>query len=124
MSDPIETFFDGLGRRGYEPLLQHTVGSIQFEVLDGGTTDKWWVGIDRGRVKVRRTDAPADTVVRQERQTMVDVILGRRNAMTAFLRGDAGYSGPGETVVVFRRLWPDRSQVPAAREASYAAAGR
>jgi hypothetical protein len=116
MSDPIESFFDGLGRRGYEPLLQHTVGSIQWQLLDGRTTECWWVGIDRGRVKVRRGEAPAETVVREERQTMVDMILGRRNAMTAFLRGEAGFNGPGEAVVVFRRLFPDRSQVPTATQ--------
>jgi hypothetical protein len=26
VGDPIEDFFTGLGRRGYEPLLQHAVG--------------------------------------------------------------------------------------------------
>ena len=123
MSDPIESFFDGLARRGYEPVLQHTVASIQWELLDGGVTDKWWVGIDRGRVEVQRGEAPADTVVRQERQTMVDTVLGRRNATTVFLRGESGYAGPGEALVVFRRLFPDRSQVPAAGEPASASAG-
>ena len=124
MSDPIESFFDGLGRRGYEPLLQHTVGSIQWEFLDGTTPERWWVGIDRGRVKVRRGEAPAETLIREERQTMVDVILGRRNAMAAFLRGEAGYTGSGETVVVFRRLFPDRAQSSATQMSAAAAARR
>jgi SCP-2 sterol transfer family len=124
MSDPIESFFDGLGRRGYEPLLQHTVGSIQFELLDGRTTEHWWVGIDRGRVKVRRGEAPAETVVKEERQTMVDTILGRRNVMSAFLRGEAGFTGPGESLVVFRRLFPDRAQVPIAQPSVTATTGR
>ena len=124
MSDPIESFFDGLGGRGYEPLLQHTVGSLQFELLDGKTTEHWWVGIDRGRVKVRRGEAPAETLIKQERQTMVDTILGRRNAMTTFLRGEAGFTGPGEAVVVFRRLFPDRSQVSAAQLSATATTGR
>ena len=123
MSDPIETFFDGLARRGYEPVLQHTVASIQWELLDGAATDHWWVGIDRGRVKVRRGEAPADTVVKQERQTLVDTILGRRNAMTAFLRGEAGYTGPGESVVVFRRLFPDRAQISPEQARATAATG-
>lgn len=109
MSDPIEEFFDGLGRRGYEPLLGHTVGSIQWEILDGGATDCWWVGIDRGRVEVRRGESHADTVVKQERHTMVDTILGRINPFTAFLRGQTGYTGIGEPLVVFQRLFPDRA---------------
>jgi hypothetical protein len=124
MSDPIESFFDGLGRRGYEPLLQHTVGSMQWEFLDGAKTECWWVGIDRGKVTVRRGRAPAETVVREERQTMVDTILGRRNAMTTFLRGEAGYSGAGETLVVFRRLFPDANQAYTARVPAAARAGR
>lgn len=123
MSDPIESFFVGLARRGYEPLLQHTVASIQWEFLDGGKTDCWWVGIDRGRVKVRHGEAPAETVARQDRQTMVDIVLGRRNAATAFLRGEAGYTGPGESLVVFRRLFPDRAQVFPDRVRVSAAAG-
>ena len=111
MSDPIESFFDGLGRRRYEPLLQHTVATVQWELLDGVKTDCWWVGIDQGRVKVRHGEAPAETVARLGRQTMVDIVLGRCNAATAFLRGEAGYTGPGESLVVFRRLFPDRAQV-------------
>jgi hypothetical protein len=117
MSDPIEEFFDGLGRRGYESLLGHTVGSIQWEILDCGATDRWWVGIDRGRVDVRHGEAPADTVVRQERNTLVDTILGRVNPFTTFLRGQTGYTGIGEPLVVFQRLFPDRAQMALAESA-------
>ncbi len=117
MSDPIEEFFTGLARRGYEPVLHHVVAAIQWRVLDGTTTDHWWVGIDRGRVTVRNEEAPADSVASQDRQTLVEMILGRRNAMTTFLRGEAGYTGSGEPLVVFQRLFPDRSQVTAAQAA-------
>jgi hypothetical protein len=90
MGDPIEDFFDGLARRGYEPLLQHTVGSIRFDVLDGEQTDHWWVGVERGRVTVCHEDRAAGSVVRQD------------------LRGEAGHSGESEPLVVFQRLFPDR----------------
>ena len=109
MRDPVEDFFDGLARRGFEPLLQHTIGSIRFDVLDGDETDHWWVGVDRGRVTVCHEDRAATSVVRQDRSTLVDTIMGRVNPMTVFLRGDAGYSGESEPLVVFQRLFPDRS---------------
>ena len=110
MSDPIEIFFDGLARRGYEPILGHTVSDIQWEILDGEASDHWWVGIDRGKVKVRHGEAPARCLVRQERQTLVDTILGRNNPMSTLLRGQSGFSGEGEALVVFQRLFPDRAQ--------------
>jgi hypothetical protein len=109
MSDPIEDFFEGLGRRGYEPLLQHTAGSIRFDLLDGNETDHWWVGIDRGHVTICHEDRAAKTVSRQDRATMVDTIQGRVNPLTAFLRGDSGYTGEGEPLVIFQRLFPART---------------
>jgi hypothetical protein len=109
MSDPIEDFFDGLAKRGYEPLLQHVIGSIRFDLLNGDETDHWWVGLDRGKVEVLHEDRLAKSIARQDRATFVDAILGRRNPMTTFLQGDAGYSGEGEPLVIFARLFPDGS---------------
>jgi hypothetical protein len=109
MSDPIEDFFGGLAKRGYEPLLQHVIGSIRFDLENGDETDHWWVGMDRGKVTVLHEDRVAKSISRQERSTLVDAILGRRNPMTTFLRGDSGYSGEGEPLVIFARLFPDRS---------------
>jgi hypothetical protein len=111
MSDPIEDFFGGLAKRGYEPLLQHVIGSIRFDLENGDETDHWWVGMDRGKVTVLHEDRVAKSISRQDRATMVDAILGRRNPMTTFLRGDSGYSGEGEPLVIFTRLFPDRSLV-------------
>lgn len=122
MSDPIEDFFDGLAKRGYEPLLQHVIGSIRFDLVNGDETDHWWVGMDRGKVTVLHEDRVAKSIARQDRATFVDAILGRRNPMTTFLRGDAGYSGEGEPLVIFTRLFPDRSL--AERQATARTAGR
>ncbi len=105
MSDPVEDFFQDLAQRGYEPLLQHTAGSIRFDLLDGHQTDHWWVGIDRGRLSVHHEDREATSITREDRSTFSDVILGRRNAMTTFLQGDAGYIGDSETLVMFQRLF-------------------
>jgi hypothetical protein len=109
MSDPVDDFFTGLSKRGYEPLLQHVIGSIRFDLENGDETDHWWVGLDRGKVTVLHEDRVAKSVSRQDRSTLIDAILGRRNPMTTFLQGDAGYSGEGEPLVIFSRLFPDRS---------------
>jgi hypothetical protein len=109
MSDPIEDFFGGLAERGYEPLLQHVIGSIRFDLENGDETDHWWVGLDRGKVEVRHEDRVAKSIARQDRDTFADTILGRRNPLTTFLQGDAGYSGEGEPLVIFARLFPDRT---------------
>jgi hypothetical protein len=110
MSDPVEDFFQDLAQRSYEPLLQHITGSIRFDLLDADQVDHWWVGIDRGRLTVCHEDRDAGSVTKEERSTFADVILGRRNAMTTFLRGDAGYAGDGEPLVVFQRLFGERDR--------------
>jgi hypothetical protein len=85
--------------------LQHTAGSIRFDLLDGHQTDHWWIGIDRGQLTVCHEDRAAKSVTRQERSTLTDIILGRRNSMTVFLQGDAAYSGETEPLVLFARLF-------------------
>jgi hypothetical protein len=105
MSDPVEDFFQDLAQREYEPLLQHTTGSIRFDLLDDHQIDHWWVGVDRGRLSVYHEDREATSITREDRSTFSDVVLGRRNAMTAFLQGDVGYVGDSETLVVFQRLF-------------------
>jgi hypothetical protein len=109
MGDPVEDFFTGLGRRGYEPLLQHVAGSIRFDLIHGNEVDHWWIGIDRGHVTVQREEREAKSVAKEDRATLVDIILGRRNAMTAFMQGETGYTGDGEALVMFQRLFKARA---------------
>jgi hypothetical protein len=107
MSDPVEDFFTELGRRGYEPLLQHIAGSIRFDVHDGDQVDHWWIGIDQGRITVEHADREAKSVAKEDRATLTDIVLGRRNALTTLLQGNSGYTGDGEPLVVFQRMFPD-----------------
>jgi SCP-2 sterol transfer family protein len=105
MSDPVDDFFNDLAQRGYEPLLQHASGSIRFDVLDKDQLDHWWIGIDRGRLTVSHENREAKSIIREDRSTLAEVILGRRNAMSTYLRGEAGYAGDTEPLVVFQRLF-------------------
>jgi putative sterol carrier protein len=105
MTDQVEDFFTALGQRGYEPLLQHSSGSIRFDLLDGGVPDHWQVSVDRGKVTVGREEAAADAVVTQDRSVLADVILGKQNLLNAAMLGLVGVSGDVEKVVSFQRLF-------------------
>ena len=106
MSDATAAFFEALGSRGHEPLLEGAAGTIRFDVADGRRTDHWLVAIDRGDVSVSRQNADADAVMRTDRSTLDAIVTGRMATMVAFLRGLAQVDGDPELVVVFRRVFP------------------
>jgi hypothetical protein len=111
MSDPVEEFFSGLARRGYEPVLHHNVGSIRFDVQDGDAIDHWRVAIDMGKVMVGRDDAAADTVVTVGRGTMVDAIQGKQTFMIAIALGQMWVTGDIERLVSFQRLFAQQPEM-------------
>jgi putative sterol carrier protein len=115
MTDPVEEFFNGLAQRGYEPLLQHNSGSIRFDLKDGDAIDHWRVTIDQGKLAVGRDDAAADTVVIQDRATLVDAIQGKQNVMIALGLGQIGVSGDIERLVSFQRLFGKRPEMATTR---------
>jgi hypothetical protein len=105
MTDVVEEFFNGLAQRGYEPALQRVVGAIRFDLHEGDLIDHWRVTIDHGHVTVRHDDAAADTVVAEERETMADAIVGKKNIMIAITRGEVGFTGNLERFSIFQRLF-------------------
>jgi hypothetical protein len=115
VGDPVEEFFEGLAQRGFDPLLRHDRGSIRFDVKDGQAIDHWRVTNDRGNVTVGRDDAPADTVVTQDRATLIDAIQGRKNLMIVLGLGQVGVSGDMERLVSFQRLFGDRQELAITR---------
>jgi hypothetical protein len=117
MNDPVEEFFTGLGKRGFEPLLQHISGSIRFDLSDGGVTDHWRVAIDRGKLTVGRGEAAADTVVTQDRSVLADAIVGKQNLLNAMMLGQAGITGDVENLVSFQRLFGNRPEMATTKTA-------
>jgi len=109
MSDAT-AFFEGLGSRGHEPLLEGAAGTIRFDVADGRRTDHWLVAIDRGDVSVSCENAEADAVMRTDRSTLDAIVTGRMAMLVAFLRGLAQVDGDPELVIVFRRVFPGPPQ--------------
>jgi putative sterol carrier protein len=113
MGDETATFFEDLRRRGHEPLLETTAGTIRFDLARDGRLEHWLVTLDRGTVAVSRRRTRADCVARTEKALFDAFARGDANAMTAVLRGELTFEGDPELLVRFQRLLPaagDRSR--------------
>lgn len=106
MGDETATFFEDLRRRGHDPLLARTEGTIRFDLLDDGKLGHWLVKLDRGAVAVSRRRGRADCVARAEKALFDAFARGDANAMTALLRGELTFDGDPELLVRFQRLLP------------------
>jgi len=110
MADPTGEFFDELGRRGHEPLLEKATGTVRFDLRDGKTTDRWLVAITKGDLAVSRRNTRADCVVSTDKALFDGVASGKTNAMAALLRGAMGVEGDVRLLVAFQRLFPGPSR--------------
>jgi hypothetical protein len=109
MTVTSEEFFEELARRGHEPMLARLRATLRWDIVDGGRTEYWLVGIDQGVVEVRRSDEPVgrpDCVISAERAVCDDVVSGRTSALAALLRGAATVTGDPELMVLAQRLFP------------------
>ena len=105
MADANAEFFDELGRRGHEPLLENGRGTIRFDLADGSRTDRWLVTLNGGDVSVSRRNVAADCVVRADRAVFAAMARGETNAMAAYLRGEVVAEGDPELLVLMQRLF-------------------
>ena len=109
MADATAEFFDELGQRGHEPLLNQARGTLRFDLEDRKRINRWFVSIEDGDVAVSRKNAAADCVVRTDKGLFDGMVSGESHAMTTFLRGLMTVEGDGELVVLFQRLFPSPS---------------
>jgi putative sterol carrier protein len=105
-TDATREFFDDLARRAHEPLLEKATGSLRFDLLQQGRTDRWLVTIDKGDVTVSRKNEPADCIVRVERSLFDRIATGEVNAFAAVLRGEAVVEGDPRLLVLCQRVFP------------------
>jgi len=105
-SGPAAEFFDELGRRGHEPLLEKATGSARFDVVDGSRTERWLVTIDKGDITVSRKNAAADCVLRADKACFDRAPAGELNFLSAVLRGELEIEGDPGLLVVVQRLFP------------------
>lgn len=106
MASATTEFFEGLSRRGHEPMLQKTTGSVRFDLTNGKRTERWLVAIDKGDIKVSHANRAADCVVRARRDVFDSIATGEVNAMAAILRGAISLEGETLLAVLFQRLFP------------------
>jgi putative sterol carrier protein len=110
MSEPLNQtvarFFDELGSRGHEPLLEKATGSARFDVIDGRRTERWLLTIDRGDIAVSRRNAAADCVMQADKASFDRVVAGEMNFLAAVLRGEVTIEGDPKLLVLLQRLFP------------------
>jgi len=99
-------FFDELGSRGHEPMLEKTTGTVRFDLTNGKRTERWFVSIDKGDISVSHRNAAADCTVRARKDVFEGVATGEVNAMASVLRGTIAVEGDTLLVVLFQRLFP------------------
>ena len=106
MTDPTSEFFDELGQRGHEPLLQKAKGSVRFEIMHGAKIDRWLVTIDKGDIAVSRRNAAADCLIRADRALFDRLACGELNTFAAVIRGELALEGDLRFLVLVQRLFP------------------
>ena len=120
MADRTVAFFDELGRRGHEPLLQKATGSVRFDLVDGKRTERWLLSIGKGDLAIATKNGPADCVVRADRKLFSEVVRGRKNVIAAVLRGAIQVEGDVELFVLVQRLFPGSAGASSPPPAGYA----
>ena len=106
MADSTAEFFDELGRRGHEPLLQKASGSVRFDLVDRKRIDRRLVVLDKGAITVSRRNTAAECVIRADKALFERVATGELNAVAAVLRGDLTVDGDWRLLVLVQRLFP------------------
>ncbi|WP_030333363.1 SCP2 sterol-binding domain-containing protein [Micromonospora parva] len=106
MVDATTRFFEDLDRRGYEPLLAKTSGTLRIDLHEGAQTRHWLLRIDHGRLNVSQEDQEADTVIGASPSLFDDIASGREHGLAALLRGDMTASGDLRLVVQVERIFP------------------
>ena len=108
--DATTEFFQELGARGHEPLLEKATGTIRFELTNGKRKARWLVTVKKGDVTVSHANARADCVTRTDQALFEQIVTGEENAMAALLRGALAVEGSPHLLVYFQRLFPGPAQ--------------
>ncbi|MEV4200215.1 SCP2 sterol-binding domain-containing protein [Micromonospora globbae] len=104
--DATTRFFEEIDRRGYEPRLAKTTGSLRIDLQEGPRTMHWFLKIDHGRIEVSQQNQEADTVVGTSPQLFEEIASGREHGIAAILRGDMTVSGDARLLVQVERIFP------------------
>ena len=107
MGEATTDFMEGLGRRGHEPLLETTSGTIRIDLLKNGRQkERWLVSIDKGDINVSHKSAKADCAIRAPEELFDGIARGEVNPLAATIRGELIIDGDTKLVVRFQGLFP------------------
>jgi putative sterol carrier protein len=106
MTDATTAFFEDLGARGHEPLLENATGTLRIELSTDKRRARWLVTVKKGDVTVSHANAKADCLVRMDHALFEQIVTGRANATAALLRGLVAVEGNSQLLVLFQRLFP------------------
>jgi len=122
MTDPTAQFFEELGQRDHDLRLEHSRGTLRFDIATGKETDHWLVRIDKGDITVSHHGGEADAMVSADKSVFDAIASGRASAVAAVLRGTLRIDGDWRLLSLFRRLLPGpptvKSRPAAARRRS------
>lgn len=97
----IDAFFDDLSNRGYMDVLNHVNGTVELDIED---TDRRWVTVRHGNIRVSQTPIAADCVLACDAETFIGIVCGRVNIVAASIRGSVTVSGDIALALAIRRL--------------------
>jgi hypothetical protein len=99
----IPEIFARLTSEGHVAPLRRTSGTYEFDLDDGG---HWFLTLDHGTPSIQsRVDHPTCTV-HCRAADFVEIAEGKRNMVTAYLRGDVACTGSLAFALTFRHLVP------------------
>ncbi|SCL28861.1 SCP-2 sterol transfer family protein [Micromonospora rhizosphaerae] len=106
MSNPTANFFEDVGRRGHERLLEEASGTIRFDLERDHEVDRWFLVIKRGDVRVSREESRADCVICGSRATFDRIVSGRSHIYAAWVRNELRAEGDVRLARLIQRLMP------------------
>jgi putative sterol carrier protein len=107
MSNPTASFFEALGRRGHEPLLEDASGIIRFDLAHDHDVDRWFVVITRGDLRVSRDEeGEADCLIRASKAAFDRIVSGRSHIYAAWVRNELRAEGDVRLARFIQRVMP------------------
>ena len=111
---------DALAQRSRERPVKAFTGLVRFDVVDGDTTEHWYLECRKGVVTVALEGDEPGCVVRGDLATFEAVLGGTSNLMAAVLRGALQIDGESFLLLGLRRLFPHEDVIPDQPAAGYA----
>jgi putative sterol carrier protein len=99
-------FFEELGKRGHDPLLQTTSGTVRVDLGKNGKVERWLIKIDNGDIEVSHRREAGDCTISAPADLFDRIATGEENAFAAALRGDVVVGGDTKLLVRLQRLFP------------------